>query len=192
MSSGDFSDCRGTVTSSLPSSCFLFYSLQCAHLVFSLFLSCSSSSYPPPTCLLFFCPIQSFTVSVVLFPPFWSQDIGRKQMGHMPEWKGLRWEGEMLRQSVSLLFVLPWMMFLWVCCFVALPSRLGQVALRRRVNGVNLHPALCRSVQACSQLLLSAYIRLPWGVRTSTHVFYTHTHTHWRKGKKKNIHQPAL
>lgn len=66
----------------------------------------------------------------------------------------------------------PWMMSLGVCCFVALPARLGHFVLSRRVREVGLHPAPCRFVQACLQLLLST----PTG--------NTHTLGHRKRGKK--------
>lgn len=56
MSSADFSDCRGTVTSSL-----LSYLFSLLHLVFYLFSSYCSFSVPPLTC-----PIPSFSCHSLL------------------------------------------------------------------------------------------------------------------------------
>lgn len=128
----------------------------------------------------------------------WAQDIAGEQMGHMPDLKGLRWRGEREREiclgSVCLLFILGWMMLLSARCSVALPAWLVCAALNQRVNGVSLHPTLCRSVRACLQLFTVSVDEAPVGsaVRCEggTHV-HMYTQTGGEAKKKKKIHSAA-
>ena len=166
VSSADFSGCRGTVASSLWSSRFLF-------VLVGLSLLLSRPALLPP-----FPPPRSSRVSLSLSwlsLPFSALSVfslsllsdfllsgPRTRAGNKRDTcqskKGLRWARVMLRQSVSLIISPPpeW------CVSDSLVSSLspdaasaGRVALSRGVSEVNLRPALCRSVRACLQLLLS-------------------------------------
>lgn len=119
----------------------------------------------------------------------WAQDIAGEQMGHMPDLKGLRWRGEREREiclgSVCLLFILGWMMLLSARCSVTLPAWLVCAALSQRVNGVSLHPTLCRSVRACLQLFTVSVDEAPVGSAVRCEGGHTYTCTHRLEGRQK-------
>lgn len=83
-------------------------------------------------------------------------------------------------------------MLLSARCSVALPAWLVGAALSQRVNGVSLHPTLCRSVRACLQLFTVSVDEAPVGSAVRCEGGHTYTCTHRLEGRqKKKIHSAA-
>lgn len=82
-------------------------------------------------------------------------------------------------------------MLLSARCSVALPAWLVCAALSQRVNGVSLHPTLCRSVRACLQLFTVSVDEAPVGSAVRCEGGHTYTQTGGEAKKKIKIHSAA-